>query len=156
MQERTAPAGRWLRGGIVAGLTGAILIDAYLIVTVVYLFHAATLETFYRYVASAALGKAAYTAPAAVLLGIALHVLISLAWSLGYAYLAARTPQIRARPLLSGVSFGIFVMISMQLGEVLTNIYLLPNSFTLLNAFVAHVFFFGLPVAYIVKRLEPA
>jgi putative Mn2+ efflux pump MntP len=61
-----------------------------------------------------------------------------------------------ARPLISGVAFGIFVMISMQLGEVLTNIYALPNSYTLLNAFIAHVFFFGIPVAYIVTRFETA
>ena len=156
MQERVIPARQTVRGGIVAGIVGAILIDAYLIVTVVYLFHAATLETFYRYVASAALGKAAYTSPQAVGLGIALHVLISVGWSFGYAYLAARTPQVLARPLLSGISFGIFVMISMQLGEVLTNIYALPNSFSLLNAFVAHVFFFGIPVAYIVTHFETA
>jgi uncharacterized membrane protein (DUF485 family) len=91
-----------------------------------------------------------------VAIGIALHVLISVAWSLGYAYLAAQTPQMLARPLISGVAFGIFVMISMQLGEVLTNIYALPNSYTLLNAFIAHVFFFGIPVAYIVTRFETA
>ena len=156
MQERALPATGPLRAGIVAGLAGAVLIDAYLIVTVVYLTHAATLEMFYRYVASAALGKAAYTLPQAVGIGIALHVLISVAWSLGYAYLAAQTPQVRARPLISGVSFGIFVMIAMQLGEVLTNIYALPNSYSLLNAFIAHVFFFGIPVAYIVTRFETA
>jgi uncharacterized membrane protein (DUF485 family) len=156
MRERALSANGPLRAGIYAGLAGAVLIDAYLIVTVVVLTHAATLDAFYRYVASAALGKAAYTLPQAVAIGIALHVLISVAWSLGYAYLAAQTPQMLARPLISGVAFGIFVMISMQLGEVLTNIYALPNSYTLLNAFIAHVFFFGIPVAYIVTRFETA
>lgn len=154
MQASALPTGTWIREGLIAGLASAVSIGAYLLVTAVYVFHAATISTFFRYVASAALGKVAYTAPEAVPLGVALHVLISIGWCLGYAYLAARTPQIRSRPLVSGIAFGIFVMIAMQLGEVLTNIYTLPNSFTLLNAFIGHVVFFGIPVAYIVARFE--
>jgi hypothetical protein len=65
MRERALSANGPLRAGIYAGLAGAVLIDAYLIVTVVVLTHAATLDAFYRYVASAALGKAAYTLPQA-------------------------------------------------------------------------------------------
>lgn len=156
MQARAVPGRRWLRDGLVAGLASALSIGAYSISTVVFVFHAATLATYFRYIASAALGKSAYTAPEAVPLGVALHVLISVGWCLGYAYLAARTPQIRARPLISGITFGVFVMIAMQLGEVLANIYELPNSFTLLSQFIGHVVFFGIPVAYIVARFETA
>ena len=154
MQARAFPTGSWVREGLIAGLVSAVSIGVYSLVTTVYVFHVATISTFFRYIASAALGKAAYVAPEAVPLGVALHVLVSVGWCLGYAYLAAQTPQIRARPLVSGIAFGIFVMIAMQLGEVLSNIYTLPNSFTLLNQFIGHVVFFGIPVAYIVARFE--
>jgi hypothetical protein len=156
MEERAVVPGAFIRGGIVAGLAGAVSLGAYLLLTVVYVFHAATPATFFRYIASAALGKAAYAAPGAVALGIAIHVFIAVGWTLGYAYVAAQNPQVRLRPLISGSVFGIFVMIAMQLGEVLANIYALPDSFTLLNQFVAHVVFFGIPIAYIVRRFEPA
>jgi len=154
MQERLRPAADMLRRGSVAGFAGAMLIAAYSIATIVFGLHAATTGTFFRYIASAALGKAAYTAPGADLLGAAVHVAVGLGWGIGYAYVAARTPQVRARPLTSGIVFGILVMLAMQLVEVAANIYTLPNSLTLLNEFIAHTVFFGIPIAYIVSALE--
>jgi hypothetical protein len=154
MQQGTLPAAEVTRRGLAAGFAGAVLIDVYLIATLVFAFHAVTLGAFYRYVASAALGKAAYTLPGADVLGIAMHFAVSLGWGVGYAYVAARTPQVRSHPVTSGIVFGIVVMIAMQLVEVAANIYTLPDSLSLLNSFIAHVVFFGLPVAYVVKRFE--
>jgi hypothetical protein len=155
MQQRLLRLPAFAGPGIVAGLTGAVLIDAYLILTVVVAARATSLTGFYRFVASGVLGAAAYAAPSAVLLGIVLHLAIGAAWGVGYAYVAARTPQVRARPLPSGIAFGFVVMIAMQLVEVAANIYRLPDTLSLLNGAVAHVAFFGLPIAYIVSaRLD--
>jgi hypothetical protein len=138
--------------GLIAGAVGGILIDAYLLVTVVAIAHRTTVAGFYQFVASSAIGRAAYGEPQAVLLGIALHALVSVAWGFGFAYVAVRTPQIVARPLTSGIVYGVVVMLAMQLVEVAANVYTLPDTFTLLNSFVAHTIFFGIPIAYVVVR----
>jgi len=151
--QRAMPLDRILRG-VIAGLAGGILIDLFLLIVLVGLLHATSVSGFYAFVASAALGKQAYLVPAAVPLGIALHVAISVGWGIGYAYLAATTPQVRARPLLSGSVFGIVVMLAMQLVEVAANVYRLPTFASQAVSAVAHVLFFGIPVAYVVRRLE--
>jgi len=152
MQQGTLPLGRIAAIGAAAGLVGALLIDAYLLVTVVGLFHATTVGGFYRYVASGALGHTAFTNPSAVGLGVIFHLLIGIGWGVGFCWVAATTVQVRTRPLVSGIVFGFVVMIAMQIVEVAANIYRLPNSFSLANAIVAHVLFFGIPVAYVVDR----
>ena len=129
-----------------------MLIDAYLLLTLVVAGHLATVAGFFQYIASGALGKAAYATPGAIALGIAVHFVVAIAWGIGYAYVAAKTPQVRERPLLSGTVFGILVMVSMQFVEVAANIYVLPNTVLFFNGIIAHVVFFGLPIAYIVKR----
>ncbi len=138
--------------GLIAGLLGGVLIDGYLLVTVVAVAHRTTVAGFYQFVASSAIGRAAYGEPNAVLLGIALHASVSLAWGLGFAYVASRTPQIVARPLTSGIVYGIVVMLAMQLVEVAANVYTLPDTFALVNSLVAHTIFFGIPIAYVVTR----
>ncbi|GAC1444832.1 MAG: hypothetical protein PVSMB8_08560 [Vulcanimicrobiaceae bacterium] len=142
--------------GAIAGFVGAVLIDLYLLITLVAVARVATVAGFYQYVASGALGKTAYANPNAVLLGVVLHVAVGIAWAIGYAYVAARTPQVRERPAISGAVFGILVMIAMQLIEVYANIYVLPNSALFFNGIVAHVVFYGWPVAYLVRRNLPA
>ncbi len=151
MQPGAQSAPALIGAGVVAGLAGAVIVDTYLIAVLVFLTHATSVANLYRFVASGAIGKAAFAEPGGVYLGVALHVLVSLAWALGYAYVAARTPQVLRRPLLSGVAFGFVVMISMQLVEVAAGIYTLPTTATLANDFVAHTLFFGIPVAYIVS-----
>ncbi len=79
-------------------------------------------------------------------------MLIGAGWGVGYAYIAARTPQVRARPLTSGIVFGIVVLLWMQFVEIAANIYTLPTSLELLNLFIAHTLFFGVPVAFVAGR----
>ncbi len=156
MHARTSPSSTFAVPGALAGLAGAILIDFYLLATLVAIGHVTTVAGFYRYVASGALGKTAEAAPNAVAIGFALHVAVAVAWGIGYAYVAARTPQVRERPAISGAVFGLLVMIAMQLVEVYANIYVLPNSALFFNGIVAHVVFYGWPVAFIVRRQLPA
>jgi hypothetical protein len=136
--------------GLLAGIVGAAAIDAYLLLTFVAATHTETLDGFFGFIASGAIGKSAYGEPSSIWLGLAIHVAVSLAWGVGYAYAAARAPQLNARPITSGIVFGVVVMIAMQLVEVAANIYTLPNTFSLLNQFVAHTLFFGIPIAWIV------
>jgi len=139
--------------GIAAGFGGAILIDGYLLVVLVAFSRVATATGFYEFVASGAIGSGAYRQPGGVAIGVAVHFLVSVAWGVGYAYVASRTPQVRAHPLMSGVVFGIVVMIAMQLVEVAANIYRAPDSFSFLTALVGHIVFFGVPVAFVYRRL---
>jgi hypothetical protein len=151
MQRGTLPLRAVLVPGAAAGLAGAVLIDAYLIVTVALAEHVGIVP-FYQYVASGAIGKAAYAGTGGALLGAAIHLVVSLAWGIGYAFVAQSTPQVRAQPLVSGAVFGVVVMLAMQLVAVAANIYRLPDTLSLANALVAHVVFFGIPVAYVVTR----
>ena len=140
------------RAGILGGLAGAVTIDAFLIGIFVFLSHTFTLETFYQYVASGLIGKPAYANPAYVWLGLALHVVVSVGWGVGFAYVAARSPQVNARPLVSGLVFGAVVMLSMWLIEFAAAIWVWPTLASFENELVAHTIFFGLPVAFVVAR----
>jgi len=151
MHVRTLSLGALVIPGAIAGVAGAILIDIYLIVTLVFIAHVASLTSFYQYVASGALGPAAYTNAANAYLGFAMHLAVGIAWGIGYAYVAARTPQVRERPLISGTVFGLVVMIAMQFVEVAGRIYALPSTLAFANGIVAHVLCYGIPVAAIVK-----
>jgi len=142
--------------GLIAGIVGAVTIDIYLLGIFVAATHIFTLDGFFQFIASGAVGKSAYADPESGWLGLAIHVGVSMAWGLGYAYAAARAPQLNERPLTSGIVFGIVVMIAMQLVEVAANIYALPNTFALLNQFVAHTLFFGVPIAWIVAARSRA
>lgn len=152
MQSGTLPAPALVAAGVTAGVAGAIFLDAYLIVVLVFVLHSTSIAGLYDYVASGAIGAAAYTGPNATYLGAALHFVISLMWATGYAYVAARTPQVLQRPLLSGIAFGFVVMVTMQLVEVAAGIYRVPTTLSLGNDFIAHTVFFGIPVASIVTR----
>lgn len=151
MQKRSESLRESVVPGAIAGVAGAILIDIYLIVTLVLILHVGTITSFYQTVASGALGPAAYANLSAVPLGIAIALVAAIGWAIGYAYVAATTPWVRDRPLISGAVFGIVVMIAMQLVEVIGKIYVLPNSVQFLDAAVGFAVFYGIPVAAIVR-----
>lgn len=152
MREAALPLPGTIRAGAVAGVAGGIAIDAYLLLVYVAVGHVTTVDGFFRHVAAGAIGSAAQTLPGAAWLGVVLHFAVSIAWGIGYAYVAARTPQVRARPLVSGLAFGLVVMIAMALIEFAAAIWQLPTANEFAHLFVAHLIFFGLPVAYVVSR----
>ena len=109
MQQRTLSLRAVAGAGIVAGLVGAVTIDAYLLLTVVVAVRAATLEGFYQFVASSVIGPAAYASSAAVPLGIALHWRSASHGGVGYAYVsgpdaAGAGALVRSRALRSASS----------------------------------------------------
>jgi hypothetical protein len=159
-----SPDGRvsWSRifvQALVAGIAGAILIDLYLWVTTL-LPHHAGIGVIWRFIASTVLGKSALTAPGSALIGACIHLIVSLGWAGGYAYIATAHPATTQRWLVAGIVYGLVVYTIMQVILLADNNFTYPptpNAF--LNALVAHAVFFGLPVAYIVhvmQRQQPA
>ncbi len=87
---------------------------------------------------------------------IILYVALSLAWGIGYVYLADTRPQINKLPLLSGVVFGIVVYVVMQL--VLYGVAAEQTHTALQVAYgvIASCLFFGLPIALLTRLFESA
>jgi hypothetical protein len=158
MQERAASLRPVLAAGIGAGLIGAVSLDAYSIVTTALIDHARHTEllvsigAFFQPYAALLVGKGAALNPNLVWLGIAANLAISIAWGIGYAYVASRKPNILARPFGIGVLYGFIVYAVLQLMEVVANIFVAPDALRFYNDLLAYTLFFGVPVAYVVGR----
>ncbi|HEY4441922.1 MAG TPA: hypothetical protein VGN14_15800 [Candidatus Elarobacter sp.] len=143
-----------LAAGLIAGIAGAILIDLFLFGA--EMTHGTPLATVIaqtgRFIASAVMGPSAATNPAAPAIGIVLHFLVSIGWAYGYVYLVRSQPQLLSRPWISGAAFGLVVYIFMSLVTLAAGLYHRPGPTALFTALVAHVLFFGIPVALIVSR----
>jgi hypothetical protein len=139
---------------LVAGAVGATTIDLYLWLTTALPVHESMLG-IWQFIASTVVGKIALSSASYAWLGLFLHVCVSVGWAGGYAYLAAGRPYISQRWPISGVMYGIVVFFLMQIVLLVDNNFHLPPSFgAFLNALIAHALFFGLPVAFVVARLE--
>ena len=137
--------------GLVAGLAGGILIALFLLAVHVWLDHLITWPMFFQSIAAPLLGRSAFAGATGVGAGMAIHLAISIAWGLGYAYVAGSTRQVLEHPLVSGIVFGIVVFVAMQIVEVSFGLWR-PNLGNIETGLVAHVAFFGVPIAYIVNR----
>lgn len=148
------PRPRALLDATVAGLIAGCLITACFVVMNVAVLHTPSfsLGAFFAFDASTLVGKVAYTSGAFVILGVVLHFLVSVAWAIGYAVLAGRQPQIVTRPIVSGAMFGLVVYFAMQLVLVAANVYTTPTPRGLGVALLAHLVFYGIPVALIIGR----
>ncbi len=135
-----------------AGTLGCVLIDAYLVVTHGLVFHDASALIVSQWDASNALGRAAFEGgwPTA-LLGFAMHYCVSVIWAAVYVAVALRVPALLRQPILSGIAFGLVVMLVMKyaivpLGHASQGH---PSPVQLVNQILAHVLAFGIPVALI-------
>jgi hypothetical protein len=147
----------WIRialQALTAGITGAIVIDLYLWVTTILPQHT-TMVAFWQWIASTVLGKVSFTSPSFAVAGLAIHVLVSIGWAGGYAYLAARQPIFTSRWATSGLVYGVIVYVMMQVILLAdNNLVPVPNPNAFVNIIIAHTVFFGLPVAYVIGRLQ--
>lgn len=156
MVLRARPAwGRILSEAVIAGVAGGILLDAYLWATTLVPVHGSILMTW-QWIASTVLGKVALSDPAYAVAGALIHAIVSIGWAGGYAYIAATRPAATRRWVEAGIVYGLVVYTLMQ------TILLADNNFTypptpndFVNALFAHAVFFGLPVAYVVRVLQP-
>jgi uncharacterized membrane protein YagU involved in acid resistance len=140
--------------GLVAGIAGGIVIDAYLWLTTLLPIRA-PITAMWQWVASTAFGKGAFADPAFAWVGLGIHLLVSIGWGIGYAYIAAGRPVIENRWAVSGIVYGIVVYTMMSIILLADNSFVYPptpNAFV--NAIAANALFFGLPVAFVVNRLS--
>jgi hypothetical protein len=146
---------RSIAAGLAAGITGGILLGAFLVFAygTVLATPGFSLSGMLTFDASVLIGPAALTAPYAPALGACLHVLVSIGWALGYAWLAIRQPQLVTRPALSGGAFGFCIYFAMQLVLVAAAQYHQPTPAELGLALLGHVAFYGIPVAYVIARI---
>ena len=139
---------------VAAGIVGAITLHLYLYATVVAPQHGSMIGVW-QFIASVALGKVAFTSTSYAWLGLLIHFIVSIGWAGGYAYLASRRPFMNQRWAISGLVYGVVVYMFMQLillGANALKLPATPNDFII--AIVGHTVFFGLPVAFVVSRLN--
>lgn len=137
-----------------AGIVGAIAFDLYLWVTTLLPQHAG-IAVAWRWIASTVLGKSALAAPGSAAIGACIHLLVSLSWAAGYAYVATTRPATTTRWLVAGIVYGLVVYTIMQVILLADDNFTYPptpNAF--INTLVAHAVFFGLPVAYVVHVMQ--
>jgi hypothetical protein len=141
--------------GLIAGLAGGILIELFLSGAQIANGQpaGAVIVATFTYIASA-LGPGVAANPAAPLIGLVLHFCVAVGWALGYVYLIRSQPQLLTRPWVSGAGFGIVVWVFMQIVLLSAGLYHRPSSAAeLATGLVAHILFYGIPVALIVSRL---
>lgn len=147
--SQTAQAHPALLGrALVAGIIGGAMVDLYLAVVM----HT-SLVAIWQFVASAVIGKIAFTTPSYAALGFVVHFAISIGWALIFAAAAQLRPALLADPWLWGFVFGVVVMAVMTLVLALSHLSSgAPSATALVNSLIDHTVFFGIPVAWWISR----
>jgi hypothetical protein len=152
--ERTVALRDQLKAGLIAGVAAGVLIDVFLFgMQLAGGTPAGKLAGNFVFIAAVLLGPAAYASPIAVPLGIVLHFCVAIGWALGYVYLVRTQPHLIARPWISGAAFGLMVYVFMQIILITAGLYHRGAPGVLFTQLIAHVVFYGMPVAVIVSRL---
>ena len=151
--RRSAPLRDQVTAGLVAGFTAGILIQAfYFVAWIARGEPAARFADTFVFIAATVLGPSAQTNAAAVPIGIVLHFCVAIGWALGYVYLIRAQPQLLARPWISGAAFGLVVYVFMQIILLYAGQYHRPAPQLLGTELIAHIVFYGVPVALIASR----
>jgi hypothetical protein len=147
---------RTIAGAVIAGAVAGVTILACIALFDLFLLPVPgfTLAGLFQFDASALVGKAAYASGAYVALGVVLHFLVAIGWAAGYAWAGERQRQLTTRPLVSGTVFGIIVYFAMQFMLFAANVYHNPTPLEFDVGLIAHVVFFGIPVALINARFH--
>lgn len=146
---------RIIRQAVIAGIVGGIIVDLFLYFTTVAPAHG-SITSMWKWVASGAFGKAAFTSPVFIWVGLLVHFIVSICWAGGYAFLASTRPYMNERWPLSGVVYGFVVMVFMTLLQLGANVFQWPGELGWIISFIAHTVFFGVPVAFTISRLDRA
>ncbi|HEV2643042.1 MAG TPA: hypothetical protein VGT98_10055, partial [Candidatus Elarobacter sp.] len=152
--ERTVALRDQLKAGLVAGVAAGVLLDLFLFgMQLAAGTPPDKLAGNFVFIAAVLLGPGAYASPVAVPLGIVLHFAVAIAWALGYVYLARSQPQLLARPWISGAAYGLVVYVFMEIILITAGLYhrVAPGLFA--TQLVAHIAFYGIPVAVIAARM---
>ncbi len=143
-----------LKAGLVAGVAAGVLIDLFLFAMQLAAGTPADkLAGNFVFISAVLLGPGAYTSPVAVPLGIVLHFCVAIGWALGYVYLVRSQPQLVARPWISGAAYGLVVYVFMEIILITAGLYHRVAPGLLITQLVAHIAFYGIPVAVIAARM---
>jgi hypothetical protein len=145
----------YARAAVVGGFAGNVAISVYLAIALPLFFHTKPLLLF-QWDASNIVGTSAYTGGLwSALLGFAFDCIVAICWAAIFAAVYQTVPAVRRSPVVAGMLFGIVVMLVMidivvPLGRAQ---HAAQHAAALANTAVAHVVFFGLPVALTVAAL---
>lgn len=129
-----------------AGIIAGILVDLFLFLT-----HSASFPAIYQYIAFGLIGSIAYSSATYTALGVLIHLLISVIWAYIYVWVFQRFLP-RLAWFVKGAIFGVVVMLGMQVVLLAKHLEpALPAGGVLIVMLVAHVLFFGLPIAYMLR-----
>ncbi len=143
-----------LKAGLVAGLAAGVLFDVFLFAMQLATGTSADkLADNFVFIAAVLLGPGASTNPIAVPLGVVLHFCVAIGWALGYVYLVRSQPQLVVRPWISGAAYGLVVYVFMEIILITAGQYHRVAPGLLFTQLVAHVVFYGIPVAVIASRM---
>ncbi|HEX4013776.1 MAG TPA: hypothetical protein VHX17_07815 [Candidatus Cybelea sp.] len=142
--------------GVVAGLCGAVLIDLYLIVSEPWVARHVTALLVMQWDASNLLGAAAYRGGwVTAAFGTLLHFCVSIVWGILFVFIVERVARLREHALFAGVLLGIVAMAVMRLvihfGHAVVRPF--PSAGMFLYNLIAHVVFFGIPVALVATNM---
>lgn len=148
--------GRMLAAGAIAGLCGAVLLDLYLTLSEPLILKGVTPLIVMQWDASNVLGAAAYRGGwATAALGTLMHFGVSIVWGVIFIFAAARDRWLVDRPVFGGALLGAVAMAVMRgiihLGHAVVRPF--PNAGYFLYIIIAHVIFFGIPVAFVASQL---
>lgn len=150
--ENRADLRRILIPGAIAGVGGGVLLGICFWLTAALPQYPGAVALL-QFVASAAIGKGAFSTSGYAWLGLVMHLCASAGWGIGYAYLAQTRAAVNARPAISGIIFGLVVWLVMQVVLGASNSLPAPAVRTITLEIVAHTLFFGVTVAYVSRAL---
>jgi uncharacterized membrane protein YagU involved in acid resistance len=140
--------GKIVTQGAIAGVVGGIVIALFLFLALGAIFHMSPADVLTM--------DAHNVKSDSPLVGLLAHLVVSILWGIGYAYAAATRPNIAGQPWISGIVFGVIVWVLMQfilmLGAVWPGLTLQTTAIGL----IAHMLFFGIPVALTARALQKA
>ena len=146
---------------LLAAIVGAVLIDLFLGIVVALrggVAIARGLQALSQWDASNFLGAAAFREGwRAAGFGFCCHLIVSAIWAAIFVFAAKRWKAMTRHAIATGAVFGALVMFVMRFAVVpLGSAQEAPYTVvTFVLTLVAHVVFFGLPVALVTKRLGP-
>ena len=144
-----------VRAGIVGGVVGAVVLQLFLVGAAVLTTGApplAIVVSLWQFAAEEAIGNVALTSSSYAWIGGAVYFIVSIVWAVAFAYVARRRAQVVQQPIVSGIVYGVIVWIGTQLVLVATGLFKPPAPNVAETELIAYCVFFGLPLAYTVRR----
>ncbi len=146
------------RAVVVGGAIAGVLDEIFAVVAYVYVLKAYSIVGVLQYIASGALGSAAFAGGlATAALGVGIHFAIAFAFGTLYVVAARSAPALREHDLLFGALYGAAIWCLMDL-------VVLPHSGTpqaplratvFASFLIDHALFVGLPIALAARRYAP-